>query len=201
MIRSGGLLFISFLLAVRCLAGDKPSEVVMQQQKAVNSLKRVLEMKQPLERCFANVEDAKREMNEFQAKVVKGDIPIENNNGLWCAVLDESKTVTKLGNYAATNGPMIFFMKRVYHDASHKTYANELGYELNISTNGMLESYSRGDLKEMMAFHNNGRIKSFSHETTNGWYTAKWDENNTQLLNESSSVGILNDQKPDKGKP
>jgi hypothetical protein len=33
---------------------------------------------------------------------------------------------------------------------------------------------------------------------SNGWYTAKWAEKDSQLLNESSSVGTLIDKKTDK---
>jgi len=172
----------------------------MQGKKAVDSLKSP-EMKRCLEKGLATVESAQRELEEFQAKVVKGAIPIENNNGVWCAVLDESKTVTKLANYASKDGPMTCFMKMVYSDADHKARVNEQGYRLNLSTNGMVTGYMRADLQEMVEYHQNGQIKTFSHKISNGWYTAKWDEKNTQLLNESSSVGTLNDQKSDKGKP
>jgi hypothetical protein len=137
-------------------------------------------------------------MEAFQAKVVKGDIPIVNNNGVWCAVLDESKTVTKLANYASQDGPMTCFMKMVYSDAAHKSRVNELGYRLNVSTNGMVKGYMRADMQEMVEYHQNGQIKTFSHKMSNGWYTAKWAEKDSQLLNESSSVGTLIDKKTDK---
>ena len=49
----------------------------------------------------------------------------------------------------------------------------------------------RADMQEMMKYHPDGKIESFSNKISNGWYTAKWDEKNGQLLNESSSVGTV----------
>jgi len=199
-IKVGGFLVYTFCFILSCLAGENHAEAIMQQKKAVDSLKRVPEMRQSLQTCFATVESAQREMEEFQARVARGEIPIENNNGLWCAVLDESKTVTKLANYVSTNGPIIYFMKVVFSDADHKARLNEQGYHLDISTNGILQGYMRADMQEMMEYHPDGKIKSFSSKTSNGWYTAKWDAKNGQLLNESSSVGSVSDQKTEKDK-
>lgn len=199
-IKIGGFLVYTFCFILSCPAGDNQGEAIIQQKKDVDSLKRVPEMKQSLRICFATVERAQREMEEFQASVARGEIPIENNNGLWCAVLDESTTVTKLANYASTNGPIIYFMKVVFSDPDHKARLNEQGYHLYISTNGVLQGYTRADMQEMTEYHSNGKMKRFSSKTSNGWYTAKWDEKNGQLLNESSSVGTVSDKKTEKGK-
>lgn len=200
MIRVGVFLVYTSFLAVCSLAGDNHPETFMQQKKTVDSLKRVPEMRLHLQRAFATVESARREMEDFQAKVARGDIPIKNNNGLWCAVLDESKTVIKLATYVSKNGPMDYFMKAVFSDADHKVRLNEQGYELYISTNGTLERYMRADMQEMMKYHPDGKIESFSSKTSNGWYTAKWNGKDGQLLNESSSVGTVSDKKVEKDK-
>ena len=186
-----GLLICTFFFAVSCQAGEMCSDATLEQRRAVESLKKGPEMGQGLRKCFAAVDGARREAEKFQAKVSTGDIPIKNNNGLWCAVLDESKTVTKLATYMPKDGPMDYFMKVVYSDTNHQARVNEQGYELRFYTNGMLKAYTRGDMQEMSEYHPDGKIKSYSTKTGTRWYTAKWDDNDGRLLNETSSIGTV----------
>src|SRR3990172_9341874 len=144
-----------FSLVVCSLASGNHPEAVMKQKGAVDSLKSP-EMKQLLQKILATVEAAQQEKKDFQAKVARGDVLIVNNNGVWCAVLDENKAVTKLANYTSTDGPMTYFMKVVYTDKNHKARLNEQSYHLNMFTNGMLKGYMRADMQEMTEYHPDG---------------------------------------------
>lgn len=187
-------------------AGDIPPEVVMQQNQTNYSfspadLKRVPEMQPVLRKSLATVEGAKCEMAEFQAKVAKGAIPIENNNGLWSAAIDESKTVMKMACFATTNGPIFLFTKWVFANEKHEIYLNDQGYELNIYTNGVLQRYTReGQWFETIEYYPSGKIMSFNCVTSNGQYTTTWDEKTGKLLEELLSKNTLNAQKPETSK-
>lgn len=194
----GSVLVCVVSFVVCCLAGGGGDDIELHQQKAVASLKSP-EMKQPLQATLGVVENAQHEVEVFQARVAKGEIPIQNNNGVWCAVLDESKAVVKMGQYASQTGPLTHFMKVVYSDVDHKARLNEQSYDLYFSTNGILKRYVRADMQEMSEYHPDGKIKSYSAKTGTRWYTAKWDDKDGRLLNESSSIGTLGEpSKPPK---
>ena len=57
----------------------------------------------------------------------------------------------------------------------------------------------RADMQEMMKYHPDGKIESFSNKISNGWYTATWEKTG-QLRKESLSVGTINDKKAEKDK-
>ncbi|MFA5206662.1 MAG: hypothetical protein WC708_19860 [Lentisphaeria bacterium] len=192
-----GVFYVCTLLLVTCaLAADNHYETVMQQKTTFDSLKSPA-IRQSLQKSLNTAGDAQREMEHFQDKVVRGDIPIVNNNGIWCAVINESKTITKLANYASKDGPMTYFVKMVYTDESHKARLNERSYHLKFFANGKLAGYMRGDMQEMIEYHSDGKLKSFSSKTGNSWGTADWDEKDGKLVNDSSSIGTV----IDKGTP
>lgn len=170
---SGSLIFV-FSFVVCCLAGNDHNAIATQQQKAVDSLKSP-EIGQFQHDRLLTAMSAQREMEEFQAKVAKGDISIENNNGVWCVVFNESKTVVKSADYASKNGPITNFMKTVYADADHKTQVNEQSYHFNFFTNGMIKSYIQADMQEMTEYYPDGKIKSISVKTDHGYRKTKLD--------------------------
>lgn len=196
----GSIYFVSMFSVVVCSAASGDLSRDTMKQKLVDPSLNSSEIKQSLGMSLTTAKNAQQEMAEFQTKVEKGDIPKANNNGVWCAVFYESKTVTKLATYASKDGPMTCFMKTVYSEADHKARINESGYRLTFSANGMVIGYMRADLQEIVEYHQNGQIKSFSHKISNGWYTAKWDEKNGKLLSESSSMGTMNNHRTDKDK-
>lgn len=129
---------------------------------------------------------SRNEVADFGAKVKQGQIPIQNNNGIWMAVVNESGTIVKVANYESQKGPLVYFMKRVFSDSSHTNELHALGYEMFFDTNGTLKSCVRRDWDQVTKFSGSGRLQLFSTKTAEEQYTAEWDESG-RLVSESSS--------------
>jgi hypothetical protein len=127
---------------------------------------------------------SRNEVANFCAKVKQGQIPIQNNNGIWMVVVNESGTIVKVANYESQKGPLVYFMKRVFSDSSHTNELHALGYEMFFDTNGTLKSCVRRDWDQVTKFSGSGRLQLFSTKTKEGQYTAEWDESG-RLVSES----------------
>lgn len=179
-----GLVALSAALA----QGAEPemsSATTNHQQPEVHLLKAAA-MRQLVTSNLNAIDVSKDEVADFRAKVKQGQIPIQNNNGIWMTVVNEGGTIVKVANYESQKGPLVYFMKRVFSDSSHTNELHALGYEMFFDTNGTLKSCVRRDWDQVTKFSEGGRLQLFSTKTKEGQYTAEWDESG-RLVSESGN--------------
>lgn len=177
---------VAFSAAVVRGAEPEMSGAITNRQQPEVHLLKTAAMRQVVTSNLNAIDVSKAEVAAFVAKVKRGEIPVQDNNGVWTAVADESGTIVKLATYESQNGPLVYFMKRVFSDSSHSNEVHALGYEMFFETNGALKSCVRRDWDEVTKFSDGGRLQLFSTKTKDGQYMAEWDETG-HLVSESGS--------------
>ena len=169
--------------------GEEP--IKTKQSTLINMPSALLKtggMSELLNRKLNAVKVAEREIAEFQEEVEGGKIKIDYR---WCAYSGEKdKKLVRLAKYASQNGPMEYFTKRVYSDSNFSNEVHTLGCDIYFHTNGLIKAYLRRDWAEEVQYFEDGRIKSFHVQKSDGQYIARWDTNGC-LVQEGTSKGLI----------
>jgi hypothetical protein len=134
------------------------------------------QMKSRWKETTAGVKLAQADLNEILEGVRTGSIEIQNNHGIWCAVLEDETTVRQAIFASQDKRSRITHLrKRVWADSTHGQEIHDLGYEIFFDINGCVDTFMTRDGSEMLKFFPDGRLNRFSVKLGEGQYSANWD--------------------------
>lgn len=151
------------------------NNIAVPDSTAVDAVKDV-RLKRNLRKSLDVLRIAQKDLNEIRSGVEAGTISIQNNHGLWCAVLrDETTLRTAIFATQDKLSYITHLKKRVWTDLNHEREIHGLGYEIFFGTNGVIETYMTRDGKEILKYYSSGQLKRFSVAIGDGQYSAEWN--------------------------